>query len=383
MTMRRGPGEGTIRERTPGQWEARITVATVDGHQQRRSVYGRSRSEVRAKLIELNRAKAAGLSIEGGRQTFGVFLEKWLDTVVSHRVRSTTFRRYQQLVNLHVVPIIGSVPLAKVTGQHLADMYADRLAAGQSARSVEQMHSVLHSALKQAVRWELVGRSAADLVSPPRPKRPEIRALTAEQTSVLLDAAVGDPLEALYVLAIMTGMRQGELLGLTWGAVDLPGGRLEVRASLDRRSAGDWSLEDPKSSRSRRRIELSPEAVVALRAHRARQAEARLLVGSDWQDHDLVFADAWGAPLDGSHVTGRDLRLLLVRAGLPRIRFHDLRHTFATLQLANGTHPKVVQEILGHSTIALTLDVYSHVTPTMHRDAADTMSRLLRPVGVR
>lgn len=294
---------------------------------------------------------------------------------MGERPERTTFIRYGQLVRIHALPTIGDIPIAKLNGQHLAALYSDRLAHGQSPRSVEQLHSVLHSAFRQAVRWDLIARNPADLVSPPRPKRPEITALTGDQARALLAVAAGDELEALYVLALSTGMRQGELLGLTWSAVDVTGARLEVRASLVYRTADNWSLADPKSQRSRRRVSLS--AVAALRSRRIRQAAARLLVGSDWQDNDLVFTDAWGHPLSGTHVTSRPFRELLQRAGLPRIRFHDLRHTVATLLLASGTHPKLVQELLGHSTIALTLNVYSHVTPSMHDEAANTMDRIL------
>ena len=332
---------------------------------------------MRSKLTELTRAKASGLSAEGSRQTVEQYLERWLVDVAAHRVRPITLRGYQQHVRLHAVPMIGALPLAKLTGQHLAALYAERLAAGKSPRTVELLHSVLHSAFRQAVRWDLISRNPADLVSPPRPKRPGIHALTGEQARALLAAAAGDELEALYVLALSTGMRQGELLGLTWTSIDLVYGWVEVRASLDRRTKVGWTLTEPKTSRSRRRIRLSPASVTALRSHRVRQAEARLLIGADWQDHDLVFADAWGEPLDGRHVTQRQFRAVLDRADLPRIRFHDLRHSYATLQLAAGTHPKLVQEVLGHSTIALTLDVYSHVTPTMHDEAAATIERLL------
>jgi integrase len=378
---RRGPGEGSIRERSDGTWEARLRH-TLDGRQERRSVYGRTRAEVRSKLAELARARSSGLAVDGGRQTVAVYLERWAQDVAAHRVRPSTLHGYRQLIRVHIAPVVGDVRLDKLTAQHLSRLYSAALAGENgrravSPRRVELIHAVLHTALRQAVRWDLVSRNVADLVSPPHPRRPEIRPLTGLQARTLLAAAEGDALlEPLLTLALATGMRQGELLGLTWGAVDLAAGHLEVRASLVR-SAGSWSLDEPKTARSRRRIDLAPTAVSALRSHRVRQAEARLLVGSDWQDHDLVFTDAWGAPLDGRHVTSRAFHGLLVRAGLPRIRFHDDRHTYATLQLAAGTHPKLVQEVLGHSTIALTLDIYSHVTPTMHGEAAATMERLL------
>jgi integrase len=180
----------------------------------------------------------------------------------------------------------------------------------------------------------------------------------------------------LISVSISPAQSVQRLLGLTWAAVDLTGGTIEVRAALNR-SAGSWSLDEPKTARSRRTVRLAGSAATALRAHRVRQAEARLLVGSDWRDYDLVFTDGWGEPLDGRHVTSRDFRGLLRRAGLPPIPFHDLRHTAATILLASGVHPKMVQEMLGHATIAMTLDVYSHVTPTMHDEAAATMERVL------
>jgi integrase len=199
------------------------------------------------------------------RQTVAEYLGRWLRDVAAHRVRPVTFKGYSQLVSGHAVPAIGHVPIAKLTGQHLATLYADRLAAGKSPRTVEQLHSVLHSAFRQAVRWDLIPRNPADLVSPPRPRRPEIHLLTSEQARALLTAAAGDELEALYVLALTTGMRQGELLGLTWAAVDLSDGWLEVRASLDRRTKVGWTLTEPKTSRSRRRIRLAPAAAASLR----------------------------------------------------------------------------------------------------------------------
>jgi integrase len=368
---RRGPGEGSIRQRRENLFEGRLRNGT-----ERQSVYGPTRAAVRSKLRDLARAADAGLSLAGGRQTVGEYLDRWLVDVAAHRVRPSTLRGYQQHVRLAVNPTIGAIRLDKLTGQDLARLYAGRLDAGKSARTVELTHSVLHSAFKQAVRWDLIARNPADLVSPPRPRRPEIRPLSSAQARTLLAAASGDPLEALYVLALSTGMRQGELLGLTWAAVDVAAGQVEVRATLTR-AAGSWALTEPKTARSRRTVRLAGSAIAAVRAHRVRQTEARLLVGSDWGDHDLVFTDAWGEPLDGRHVTSRDFRGLLRRAGLPPIRFHDLRHTAATILLSSGVHPKMVQEMLGHATIALTLDVYSHVTPTMHDEAAATMERVL------
>jgi integrase len=220
----------------------------------------------------------------------------------------------------------------------------------------------------------LVARTPADAVQPPSPKRPEIQPLSPEQANLLMDAATGDRLQALYVLAIMTGMRQGELLGLRWGDVDLAGGRLEVRHTLQRLK-GEWSLVEPKTGRSRRTIRLAPTVLQALKTHRARQAEERLAIGPAWQDHGLVFTREDGSPLD-SRALARQMRALLTRSGLPRIRFHDLRHTAGTSLIAEGIPLVMVKDLLGHSTIAITADIYSHVLPPHQEQVADRMEQL-------
>jgi integrase len=196
--------------------------------------------------------------------------------------------------------------------------------------------------------------------------------LSPEQARILLEAAAGARLEALYVLAINTGMRQGELLALRWTDVDLNAGALHVRATLQRTREG-FVFTEPKTTSSRRQVALTRAAVEALRSHHTRQAEERLHVGAAWEDDDLVFANEVGQPLDATAVLRRSFYPLLERSNLPRIRFHDLRHTAATLLLGQGVHPKIVSEMLGHSQIAITLDLYSHVTPTMQRQAVEAL----------
>jgi integrase len=202
--------------------------------------------------------------------------------------------------------------------------------------------------------------------------------LSRAQAQRLLEASAGTRQEALYTLALATGMRQGELLGLRWRDVDLDAGVLRVRASLRRsRKTGDWHFAEPKTRRSRRQLALGPETIEVLRRQRARQAQSRLLVGAAWRDLDLVFATEAGGPLLARNVY-RSFMQLLARAELPRVRFHDLRHTAATLLLSARVNPKVVSELLGHASVAITLDIYSHVLPDMQQDAAATMDRLLR-----
>jgi integrase len=221
-----------------------------------------------------------------------------------------------------------------------------------------------------------VARNVTALVDPPRVARREMHRLSPQQVRAILTAATGDRLEALWIVAITTGMRQGELLGLRWRDVDLDGRAVSVRASLER-IAGGLAFADPKTAHSRRRVSLTDVAIAALRRHRAVQLQDRLAAGSEWVDSDVVFATHAGRPLHASFVLGA-FRAMCVRAGVPRIRFHDLRHTAATLLLGRGVHPKIVSEMLGHSTIAITLDLYSHVTPTMQRDAAVVLDAVLR-----
>jgi len=223
----------------------------------------------------------------------------------------------------------------------------------------------------------LVPRNVADLVTPPRSTAREHRVLNQEHAQTLLLAAREDRLEALYTLALTTGMRLGELLALGWEDVDLDAATLQVRQTLYHDKAGVWRLDTPKTDYSRRRNDLGRVTVEALRRHRARQAAERLAVGEAWADHGFVFTRGDGAPLRGPHVLERHFLPPLKRAGLPPMRFHDLRHTAATLMLLGDVRAKVVSEMLGHSNVAITLGLYSHVTPTMQKDAAATMDRLL------
>jgi integrase len=237
---------------------------------------------------------------------------------------------------------------------------------------------LLRRALGQAERWNVIPRNPAALVDPPRAERSEVDPLGPEEIDQLLAAAQGDPLEALYVLAVTTGLRQGELLGLRWQDVDLGAGSLAVRQQVQR-TPGGWAFTEPKTAGSRRVVRLPRIAVDAVSRHRVDQVERRLAHGLDWTDHDLVFPNSRGAPIERQNLARRSFKPLLARAGLPPIRFHDLRHTAATLLLAKGVHSKVVQERLGHSSIGVTMDVYSHVLPSIQNEAVDALDRHFGP----
>ena len=371
---RRGNGEGTITRRADGRWAAAILH---DEGRRRKWVYGRTRREVAERLARVQRDIADGRPVANDRLTTGEYLQRWLDDVARDRVRPLTWRGYEQLIRVHLVPTLGRVPLARLTPQHVNTLLSAKTREGRLApRTVQYMHSVLRAALNQAVRWRIVPYNAAALVSAPRVVHAEVRVLTPQEARSLLDAARGDRLEALYSVALALGLRQGEALGLSWSDVDLESGALRVRRAAQRIPHEGVRLVETKTARSRRTLALPPVVVRALREHRGRQVEERLAAGEDWQDLGLVFTSEIGTPLDGPNVTHRFHRLL-ARAGLPRMRFHDLRHACASLLLAQGVHPRVVMETLGHSQISLTMNTYSHVLPALQREAADQMEAAL------
>lgn len=373
---RRGNNEGTIKRRSDGRWEARLTLP--DG--KRKSLYGKTRQEVARLLAAATRERDRGALIASDeRQTFATFLSGWLQRV-QPTVRPRTWNRYRELL-AHATDRLGGAALGKLTAAQVEHLYAHLLQQeGLSSTTVHHLHTVLHHALSDALRKGLVAHNVCTLVDAPRMRRHRAAPLSPGQAQTLLATAAheGVRLEALYVLALTTGMRQGELLALHWADMDLDAAALHVRGTLQR-SRGALTVAEPKTAHSRRRVALTGLAVAALRTHRARQLEERLLLGPEWEDHDLVFCRLDGRPLDGTNLLRTDFYPLLERAGLPRVRFHDLRHSAATLLLAQGIHPKIVSELLGHTTIRVTMDIYSHVLPDMQREAVAAMERLLTP----
>jgi integrase len=242
---------------------------------------------------------------------------------------------------------------------------------------VQYIHVTLHKALKQAVNDGLVKRNVCEAVKPPQLRREEIKSLTSKQAKLLLKQIRGDRLEALYVLGITAGLRQSELLGLKWEDVDLERGTLQVRRTLTGLKNGQPIFGSPKTAKSKRSIQLTVKALEALKRHHALQVEEEQRLAGLWQEHGLVFATRVGTPINRRNLVIRSFKPLLNRAGLPKIRFHDLRHTCATLMLCGGIHPKVVQELLGHASVTITLDTYSHVLPSMQGEAAEKMDSML------
>jgi integrase len=375
VTARRGRGEGSIQQRKDGSWAAVVDLGWTNGKRTRKTVYGPTRKDVARQLTDLLKTRKDGMPIPVGTENVDAFLARWLDAT-KPTVRPRTWQRYEQYVRLHAAPALGRVRLSNLGPHHLQALYAERLEAGFSAQTVVHLHRMLHRALSQAVRWGLVARNVTELVDPPRVPRKEMRALSPDEARRLLHAAQGNRFEALYTVAVTTGMREGELLGLRWRDVDLDGRRLHVVGSLQNIPGEGWTIVEPKTARSRRVVVLGGVGTNALRRHRAIQAEQRLRAGDEWVDKDLVFPNRFGKPMLPSNLLIRSFHPLLAKANLPRVRFHDLRHTAASLLLDQGIHPKIVSEMLGHSAVGITLDLYSHVTPSMQHQAADALDAL-------
>jgi integrase len=371
MKGRRGNNEGSIIKRQDGRWEARISL---EGGR-RKSFYGKTRQEVARKLTEAMRDHDNGLPIVGDKQTVGQYMRSWLQTV-SPTIGPTSHMRYEQYTRLHIVPALGAIQLSKLTAQQVQAFYAVKLDVGLSSSTVRDIHKVLHHALGDALRIGLIPRNVTDLLDAPRANHREMQVYTPNQVRRFLAAASGHRLEALFILAVTTGMRQGELLALKWRDVDVDGGFLQVRATL-KRVTGRIFIAETKTKRSRRRITLTPLACDALRRHRVCQLDERVSLGPAWQDNDLVFPNAIGEPIHLCSFNRDKFWPIVKKAGLPRIRFHDLRHTAATLLLLKGVHVKIVSEMLGHSSVAITLDRYSHVLPDMQHSAAVAMQQVL------
>jgi integrase len=378
MTKRRGNGEGSItRHKKSGLWMARYTVETPTGPK-RRTIYADTRKEAADKLAKILADRADGIVVDDKNLTVGEYLDRWLSDAVRGTVRESTFSRDKYLVTNHVKPSIGRVKLKNVNALHLTRLYRDRLDSGLSGSTVQKIHHVLHKGLRQAVRWNLIPRNPADDVKAPTSTPKEMHPLSAEEARRLLDAARGDRFEALYVLAVHTGMRRGELLGLKWDDVDLENATARVRRTLTRIDNGRrLALGPPKNKKSRRTVRLTERAVEALRSHLARQLAEIEALGDLYKDQGLVFTTEAGTLINPSNLRQRSLAPLLKRAGLPQITFHDLRHTCASLLFQKNVHPKFVQELLGHVSVAITLDTYSHMLPGMGGEAAAAMEDAL------
>jgi integrase len=339
--------KGRIYKRKDGRYEGRYTVHTPDGPVRKR-VYGRKYKEVQRKLAEAMGDAVRGIVFDDENMTVSEYMERWLEDSAKGDLGHRAYHNYRLQIRRHISPSLGRIKLSKLTATHVQSLYAAKLRDGLKPSSVRYIHAVLHRALEQAVRFNLMPFNPAARVDPPKVRQEEITPLDTEQARIFLAAARGDRFEALDVLSLTVGLRMGEALGLRWSDIDFDAKTLRVSRQLQRvRDGGGLVFSEPKNA-SRRTVDLPQRAVEAFRSHRKRQMGEQLRSGSEWQDYGLVFASGKGTPLDAQNIVNRHFKPLLKRAGLPNIRWHDLRHTYATLLLAQGTHPSYVQKSLGH-----------------------------------
>ncbi|MGW7261153.1 tyrosine-type recombinase/integrase [Streptomyces sp. NPDC054834] len=400
----RANGEGTIYQRKDGRWEAAGYVLAADGTRKRVRVYGTTRRETADKLAEKIADSNRGLPVATADSTVGDYLTYWLNSVAVHRLRENTHTRYATCIRIHLIPGLGTKKIARLTAKDVRT-FLDRLrttcqcctqsldtkrkrccAIGEcckkrlSPSTVTYVHSVLKSALEHAVREDELPRNVARNVktAAPRPKR--FRPLTAAEARQFLDAAQADRLHALYEFALRTGLHKGELLGLHWEDLDLNSGTATIRHSLQRTRTGGLTRLPTKTRASERRIALPTECLHSLKGHNERQDKERETAGATWRESGLVFTTPTGRPLDPANLTRR-FRTFLDRAGLRRIRFHDLRHSTATLLLEQGVDLVVIKELLGHAHIGVTAGVYAHVRLRLQRQAISRLATALMEEG--
>src|SRR5215211_3805285 len=335
MAKKRGNGEGSIYQRKDGRWVGQYTVHTANGPKYC-YIYGKTRKQVAEKLTKRIADRDSGLIFDAGNMTLGEYLDRWLSDSVRGTVRVSTYERHEAIIRLHIKPSIGRVGLKKLTPAHVRGLYSEKLDSGLAPATVCKIHSTLHKALSQAVSDGIVPRNAAH-VKAPRPAPEEIRPLSEDEARAFLESArqSGERFEALYVLAITTGLRRGELLGLRWDDADLEFGTLRVGRALVRED-GRHILGETKTRRGRRQINLTPRTMNTLKAHRKKQLEEKMKLVGLYKDHGLIFASGVGTPVNPENLVKRSFKPLLKKAGLPEIRFHDLRHTCATLLLGRG-----------------------------------------------
>lgn len=376
--------KGHIRPRGEGTWAIVVDMGrdnTGKRRQKWHTVRGNKKNAERelARLVhELN----TGEYVAPAKVSLASYLSQWLEAYARPNTSPKTHERYTELVKAHIDPAIGALALTKVTPMQIQSFYSEALRAGRkdgkgglSPQTVLHIHRVLHKALKQAVKWQMLVRNPADAVEPPRPERKEMTALDQDGIARLLTAVEGTRMYIPVLLAVTTGLRRGEILGLRWKDIDLDSARMSVRQSVEQTASG-LRFKAPKTAKGRRVVAMPDYLVDALKTHRARQAETRLKLGSEFNKGGLV------CPRDDGEIwaptTFTPMFAKVAKGAQLAVRFHDLRHTHATQLLQQGIHPKIVSERLGHATIAITLDTYSHVLPDMQEGAARAIDVAIR-----
>lgn len=377
---------GHIEKRGKGSWTVVIERGRnpITNKRERiyKSVTGPKR-EAEKLMNEMLYQLQTGTYIDPSNLTVGEYLHRWLNTHCKTNLAPKTYHSYQCEIRNHIMPELGMFSLDQLTPIHLQEYYSKKLTSGRkdgqgglSARSVHYHHRILRTAFKHATQLQLIARNPADSVVPPRFRSKEMYVLNKEQALAFLEAIKDHRDYNLILTAVYTGLRRGELLGLRWADIDLKKNTLNVRQQLQYISGQGIMFKSPKTEKSRRQIPLMPIVAITLRKLKKEQAQEKLIHGISYEDNDLVFCLENGHPLD-PNVLGRRFRKLVDKHGHPELRFHDLRHTCATLLLAAGVDAKKVQDIMGHESISTTLDIYGHVLPTMQKEAIQQLNEYM------
>ena len=349
--------------------------ATGKRKQHWESVKG-TKKEAEKRLSELLTQLDTGAFVKPGKITVGEFGQQWLSDYVWPNLSPATARGYEFIVKKHLAPALGNIALNRLKPEAIQHYLSGKLKDNLSAKTVRHHYITLHGILQSAVKWGFLSRNPGDAVTPPRVKRPELTTWNEDDIHTFLEAAKDSPYYALFFTALYTGMRRNELLGLRWEDIDFMLGQIQVSRSLQCLRSGEIDFRPPKTASGRRSIALSASAILALKEHREKQSLERAMLGISENDSDLVFSQFDGKPLMPDSVTHAWIKLVR-RAGVKPIRLHDARHTHASLMLKQGIHPKIVQERLGHASIQITLDTYSHVAPGLQEAAAKRFDELL------
>jgi len=376
MARRRGNNEGSIYQRKDGLWSGQVSLGG-----RRLTKYGKSQKEVRQWLKEMLTKIDGGLTYEGTEITLERFIENWLSGKELSR-RPKTVLQYRQIARQHILPVMGKMRLQDIQPAHIKQLYTLKKDEGRGDRTVQLIHSTLHTALKQAVREGILGRNPVAAVERPKVEQAEMQILSEEQAHEFLIAISGSQFKAIYHLALTTGMREGELLGLKWPDINWVTAILFVQRQLQHIPGQGFILLPPKTKAGRRQLKLGQATLDALDAHRKRQALAKEVAGERWQENDLVFPSTIGTPLYYKRMT-TEFKRILKQAGLPDIRFHDLRHTSLSSLMEMGTPINTVQRRAGHSKASTTVNVYGHSTVHSQDEAADKIEEWITPIAVK
>jgi integrase len=376
MAKRRNNHEGTIFQLPSGRWRVQVAINS------RRQGYTANTRQECSSWVRNTFIKAQNQGISPvSKITYGEYLENWLIAIESS-IKETTFTHYEQLLRKHILPALGGIRIHELDPVRIQALYNEKIKAGYGARTVQVMHVVIHHSLAQAIKLGILDNNPDDATTPPKTKHREMRFYDEAQVSQFLIAAEGCRNEALYYIALYTGMRQAEILGLCWSDVDWKKKSIHVQRQLRRGFRDGELFTSPKSKAGIRTVLLGQNGLAQLEAHWQRQYQERVIAGNRWQGHDLIFSSSIGSPLDHSNLN-KDFKRIINLAGLPDIRFHDLRHSSASLMLNHGIPPIIASRRLGHSRVSITLDTYGHLITDLQNEAAELLDELVTPASLK